>query len=100
MKRLQRHHDYDIDSYLSEDNNCSAYLTFKEETVELVEKYFGNSINSDVNETSVESPCEGEKVSLFHTFMKDLQLLDILHTAWLMMSDINKVSNVTNFYIC
>ena len=95
MKKLQRHHEYDIGPYLSEDNNCSAYLTFKEESVELVEKYFGNadySDDDDYDESSQESLCKGDNLSFYHKFMKGLQLLEILHTAWLMMDDVANVS--------
>ena len=99
MKKLERHHKYDTGPYLSEDNNCSAYLTFKEATVDLVEKYFGSSNYSDDddddnNESSQESLCEGQKVSFYHKFMRGLQLLDILHTAILMLDDIEGVKNI------
>ena len=88
---LRRHTYYDIGSYISEDNNCSAYLTFKEETVELVKKYFGNSnyFVDENDETSQETFREGKIISCYHQFMKGLQLLDSLHVIWLMIDDVS-----------
>lgn len=91
--KLQRHYDYDVGPYLTEDDKCSAYLTFKEETVKMVDKYFGglNYFDGD-NDISQETLCEPEKVSFYNEFMKGLQLLDILHTA-LLMDDLEEVTN-------
>ena len=97
MMKLERQYGYAIDSYLTNVNgsNCPPYITFKEETVKLMEKYFGNSNNSKSVETLKQAlPYEEGKVSRYHEFMKGLQLLDALHSAWLMLIDIIGVTIV------
>ena len=69
---------------------CSSYLTFQEETVELMDKYFGKPNNLEVIE-ALEQPVN-ENDSCYHEFIRGLQLLEILHTAWLMFDDLVLVS--------
>ena len=52
-----------------------------------MKQYFENSNNLEVIETSEEFVSEKEK-ALYHEFMKGLQILDILHAAWLKLDDI------------
>ena len=88
--KLERQYGYAIDSYLTNvnGNSCPPYITFKEETVKLMETYFGNSSNSKSAETLKAFPYEEGKVSRYHECMKGLQLLDALHSVWLMLIDI------------
>ena len=90
--KFVKHYGYDIGfwSYLPKDIMCSSYLTFKEETVELMDKYFGKPNNLEVIE-ALEQPVD-ENDSCYHNFMRGLQLLEILHTAWLMFDDLVLVS--------
>lgn len=76
-------------SYLSKESLPSSYMTFIEKTNELMDKYFGDFNNFEVDETSFG---EIEELSCFHDFMKGLQLMDILYTAWLMLKDMIPVS--------
>ena len=92
MTLLEKHYGFGIGSYYLQGSSCSAYLTFKEETVELVEKYFGNSSSCDASKNSQEKFCEGQ-FSFYRQFIKGLDLLDAVHAAWLVIDDFNKVSN-------
>lgn len=83
MAKLEsKSRNYDC-SYLPEDN-CPSYVTFKNEIVALMEKYFENSnISRNINENSDTSHEDVvDRIYLFGEFMKCMQLLDILHTSW------------------
>ena len=93
MKLVSRYgHDGWSQSYLPKGITCSSYLTFKEETVELMDKYFGNANHFEVLETS-EEPFEKDEM---HKFMKNLQILDIFYTTWIMLEDDINLQNVSD----
>lgn len=91
-RKLERHYGFDITSYLSEYNKDSAFMTFKKTTVHLMDMYFGNLNNTEDDAMSEDSRCERENVSLYKKFLKDLQLLDALHSTWLMLEEEVNVS--------
>ena len=93
MKKLGRYCRFDISPYLSKDVDCTTYLTFKEETVEFVEKYFKKLNISEFTVKSEEVEI-GEELSLYHQFVNGLLLLDALHAVWL------KVANVVGIINC
>ena len=55
-----------------------------------MDKYFGKPNNLEVIE-ALEQPVN-ENDSCYHEFIRGLQLLEILHTAWLMFDDLVLVS--------
>ena len=91
MMTLESNYVYDVSSYLPAHDLCSPYIDFKEETVELMEKYFGKSNCNDI-EPSTQLISEEKKVSYYHKFMKGMRLLDAVHTAWLLLDNVIKVS--------
>ena len=95
MKKLEQRCGFDISPYLSKDADCSTYLTFKEETVEFVEKYFKKLNISDFNVKSEEVEV-GEELSLYHQFVNGLLLMDALHATWLKLANTIKVIKVLN----
>ena len=68
-------------------------MAFKEETTKLMDVYLGRSIKSSPIIRNIEEIAPmAKKESLFHNFMIGLQILNVLHTMWLMLDDFITVS--------
>lgn len=92
MKFVKRHgYGIGLWSYLEKDKSCSSYLSFKVNTIELMDKYFGNPRNFEASNTSDEPVDENGMDYCYHGFMRGLQLLDILYTIWLTIDDFVEV---------
>lgn len=89
MKAVRRYGYCGLSSYLPKESLPSSYITFKEKTNELMDKYFGDFDNFEVDETSGD---EIEELSCFRDFIKGVQLMDIFHIAWIMLKDMIPVS--------
>ena len=78
---------YDDTPYLANGHMCKSYLQFKRKTSELIEKYFENSDDSLVSQSSLAFA----KIFKFDDFSKFLKVKDIIHSVCLMYNELLKV---------
>ena len=69
---------------MSDNINCSQYVTFKNETINLMDKYFERSSKLMTN-TTVKEKFVMQKADIHREFIECFQLLDMLHVTWLTM---------------
>ena len=105
MRQFEKYYTHDIGQYPPKGYYCSSYLKFKRKNDELNEKYFKNKEKYEKCVEPEDNYCFFDKILFFDDFMKSLQVIDVIHTAWLMYPKIFPVSPpnyskfITNLFI-
>ena len=84
MRQLEKQYTYDIGQYPPKEYDCSSYLKFKEKTAELTERYFRNNKKSKNCDEPEDNYSCFDRITFFDEFMEGLQVVDVIHTIWLM----------------
>ena len=94
LRQLESYCPYKTHKFVPKVDSCKPYLNFKDKTNELMEKYFQNSKKIEILTGSTGSKFlfESKKFCFFDDFTKSLQVIDIIHYAWLTIEDKYQVS--------
>ena len=88
LRQLEAYCPYKTHKFVPKLDSCKPYLNFKDKTNELVNKYFKNTKKSEnINGSTEKYLFECKKFCYFDDFMKSLQVIDIMHYAWLTIEE-------------